>query len=138
MAYTKDNALHDRIDINGVDVSNAFRSFSFSSEHTEEDASGFSVTGNDEFLAGRTQQSMEGECFYTPEIYALLYPLHANRTEFEIEWQPQGLIDTAREVYHGVAQLFTFNPNAERGTVRVMTCTFRAATEEGFVAEAGT
>lgn len=137
MSYTKDIALHDEITVDGTDASNAFRTFGFSSEHTQVDASGFSVSGADENLAGRTAQSLEGEAFYTPESYALLYPLHANRTIFEIVWQPDGLIDNSREAYVGNVQLLTFNPNATRGDVRVMTCTFSAADENGIAATTG-
>ena len=137
MAFTKDIALHDEILIDGTDASNAFRTFGFSSEHTEEDVSGFSVTGFDETLAGKTAQSLSGEAFYTPESYALLYPLHANRTVFAIQWQPDGLVDPTRETYIGNVQLNTFNPEATRGSVRVMTCTFKAADENGITAVAG-
>ena len=72
MAYTKDIALTDEIHIDGVDVSDAFRSFGFSSEREQVDVSGFNATGADEFLAGKKTDSFTGECFYTPEIYALL------------------------------------------------------------------
>jgi hypothetical protein len=137
MTYTKEIALHDEIIIDGTDASNAFRTFGFSSEHTQEDVSGFSVSGFSEFLAGVTNQSLSGEAFYTPETYALLYPLHANRTIFPIQWQPDGLIDSTRETYIGNVQLLTFNPDATRGSVRVMTCTFTAADENGIAATAG-
>ncbi len=133
----KEIALHDEILADGEDVSNLFRTFGFSSEHSQEDVSGFSVTGNDEFLAGKTTQSLEGECFYTEDSYALFYPLHANRTIFPLQWQPEGLIDSGRETYYGNVQILTFNPNAERGGVRVMTMTFSAADATGIVAGAG-
>ena len=76
MAYTKKIAKHDKITIDGTDVSNSFRTFGFSSEHTQEDVSGFSVSGIDEFLPGRTTQWFTGEAFYTEELAALVYPLH--------------------------------------------------------------
>jgi hypothetical protein len=137
MAYPRNIALHDEILIDGTDASNAFRAFGFSSEHTSEDVSGFSVTGFDETLAGRTAQTLKGEAFYTPESYALLYPLHANREVFPIQWQPEGLTDSTRETYVGNVQLLTFNPEATRGSVRVMTCTFVAADEDGITATTG-
>lgn len=133
MAYTKEIALHDKITINSVEASNAFRTFGFSSEHTSEDVSGFSLSGTDETLAGKTAQSLSGEAFHTPESYALLYHLHRDRTIFPLVWQPEGLLDAARETFTGNVQLLTFNPNATRGSVRVMTCTFTAADATGIV-----
>lgn len=131
MAFTKDNALHDKITVDGQDMSNAFRTFGFNSEHESIDVSGFSVSGADETIAGKTTQTLEGEAFYTPESFAILYYLHANRTIFPIAWQPEGLTDASRETFSGNVQLLTFNPNAERGSARVMTCTFTAADENG-------
>lgn len=136
MAFTKDIALHDKITVDGSDMSNAFRTFGFNSQHEQVDASGFSVTGADENLAGKTTQSLEGEAFYTPESFGILYYLHINRTIFPIAWQPDGLVDASRETYTGNVQLLTFNPNATRGDVRVMTCTFTAADENAITASA--
>jgi hypothetical protein len=133
----KEIALHDRVEIDNVDVSNLARTANFNSEHTQEDVSGFSVSGADEFLAGRTVQSFEAEFFHGNTIHALLYPLHANRTIFRLEWQPQGLVQTTREVLAGNVQLLTYNPNAERGGVRVITATFSAADEAGLVFTGG-
>lgn len=138
MSYTKDIARHDEIYVAEVDVSNAFRQFGFSSEHTKEIVTGFSVTGNEESLPGQTSQSFTGEAFYTPELYTLLYPLHANRTVFEVTWRPDGLIDNTRETYYGNCTLNTFNPNAEVGGVRVMQCTFEPADATGIVSSDAT
>jgi hypothetical protein len=137
MPFTKDIARHDEIILDGTDCSNSFRSFGFSSEHTTEDVTGFSVTGNEETLPGRTTQSFEGEAFYTPELYAVLYELHANRTIFSAQWQPDGLVDSTRETYIGNVTLNSFNPTAEVGGVRVMQCTFAPADATGIVATTG-
>lgn len=138
MAFTKDIARHDFIQIDGTDCSNSFRSFGFASEHSDEDVSGFSATGNDETLPGSTAQAFEGEAYYTPELYAVLYSLHAGRETFEVVWQPDGLSNASREVYHGNVTLNSFNPTAQRGSVRVMTCRFPAADADGIVASAAT
>lgn len=137
MSYTKDIARHDEIKIDGVDVSNAFRSFGFSSEHTTEDVTGFSVTGNQETLPGATTQTFEGEAFYTPELYAILYPIHRDRAIVEVSWQPDGLVDPSRETYVGNCTINTFNPNAEVGGVRVMTVTLAPADATGIVGGPG-
>ena len=137
MPFTKDIARHDEIILDGTDCSNSFRSFGFSSEHTKEIVTGFSVTGNEESLPGATTQSFTGEAFYTPELYAVLYTLHANRTTFSAQWQPDGLVDSSRETYIGNVTLNSFNPNAEVGGVRVMQCTFDPADATGITATAG-
>lgn len=120
MAYTKKIARHDKITIDGVDVSNSFREFGFSSEHSQEDVSGFSVTGVDEFLPGSTTQGFAGEAFYTEELAAIVYPIHATREIVVISWQPDGLVDATREIYSGNCTVNTFGPTDTRGSVSVM------------------
>src|SRR5918992_2432270 len=110
MAYTKKVARHDKITIDGTDVSNSFRQFGYTSEHTEEDVSGYSVSGNDEFLPGRTNQTFTGEAFYTEELGAIIEPLHRNRTVCTIAWQPDGLVDATREIYTGECTINQFGP----------------------------
>lgn len=134
MAYTKQIARSDKITIDGTDVSNSFRQFGFTSEHTEEDVSGFSASGADESLPGRTQQSFTGEAFYTEELAAIVYPIHANREIVEITWQPDGLNDATREVYVGNCIIYQFGPADTRGSVSVMPFTARAADENGITA----
>ena len=131
MAYTKKISRHDKITIDGTDVSNSFRTFGFSSEHSQEDVSGFSATGNDEFLPGSTTQEFNGEAFYTEELGAIVQPLHANRTQTVITWQPDGLVDATREIYSGTCVIFTFGPSDTRGSVAVMPFVARAATSAG-------
>lgn len=134
MAYTKQIARHDKVMIDGTDVSNAFRQIGFESEHSEEDVSGFSVTGNDETLPGRTASGFSGEFFYTEEIAAILYPIHANRTIVEMSWQPDGLVDATREIYIGNVTINTFSPNNTRGSVSTSPFSARAADEDGITA----
>lgn len=138
MTYTKDIARHDRIEIDGTDVSNAFRQFGFTSEHSEEDVSGFSVSGNDETLPGSTAQGFTGECFYTPELFAILWPLHKNRTVVEILWQPDGLVDGSRETYYANCTINQFGPVADRGSVRVMPFAAKPADANGIQEASGT
>ena len=120
MAYTKKIARHDKITIDGTDVSNSFREFGYTSEHTEEDVSGFSATGTNEFLPGATTQGFTGEAFYTEELAAIVEPLHRNRTQCVIAWQPDGLVDATREIYSGTCTINTFGPSDTRGSVMVM------------------
>ena len=131
MSFTKSIALHDKITVDGEDMSNAFRSFGQPNERAQQDASGFSISGRNETLAGVITQSFEGEVFYTPESYAILKPLFDNETVFEVTWQPDGLVDATREVYYGNCMLFTFGPSVTRGDVETFACTFMAADENG-------
>lgn len=138
MAFTKVIARHDRIEIDGTDYSNAFRQFGFSSEHSEEDVSGFSVSGNDEVLPGRTTQGFTGEMFYTEEGADVIFNLHSNRTVVEVLWQPNGLVDSTATVYYGECTINQFGPQNTRGSVSTMPFSARPATEVGIQAAAGT
>jgi hypothetical protein len=120
MAFTKQIAKSDKITIDGTDVSNSFREFGYSSEHSKEDVSGFSATGTDEFLPGATTQGFSGEAFYTEELALIVEPLHRNRTQCVITWQPNGLVDATREIYSGTCTIDTFGPTDTRGSVMVM------------------
>jgi hypothetical protein len=131
MAYTKKISRHDKITIDGTDVSNSFRTFGMTSEHSQEDVSGFSVTGADEFLPGSTTQRFVGEAFYTEELALIVQPLHANRTATTITWQPDGLSDATREIYSGSCYIFTFGPSDDRGSVAVMPFEAISATSAG-------
>lgn len=131
MTFTKEIALHHKITVDGEDMSNAFRSFGQPSERAQQDASGFSVSGRNETLAGAITQSFEGEVFYTPESHAILKPIFDNETIVEVEWQPNGLVDPTREVYFGNCQLFTYGPSVTRGDVETYAVTFMAADENG-------
>ena len=131
MTFTKSIALHDKITIDGEDMSNAFQSFGQPNTKSQEDVSGFSVSGANETLPGAKTQSFEGNCFYTPESYAILKPLFDDDRVFELTWQPDGLVDPTREVYFGNVKMYEFGPSVTRGSVEVFPCTFMAADENG-------
>ena len=133
MTYTKQIGRHDRITIDGTDVSNSFRQFGYSSEHAKEVVTGFSVTGNEESLPGTTTQSFTGEAFYTPELAAIIEPIHSGRSIVEITWQPDGLVDATREVYVGNCTIDTFGPSTTVGSVVTMPFTANAADATGIV-----
>ena len=116
MAYTKKISRHDKITIDGTDVSNSFSRFGVESAHSDEDVSGFSATGNDELLPGSTAQAFVGTAFYTEELALIVQPLHANRTACTITWQPDGLVDATREIYTGSCTIMEFSPNNTRGS----------------------
>jgi hypothetical protein len=138
MAYTKLISRHDRISIDGTDVSNAFREFGLTSTHSEEDASGFSVSGVDETLPGSTAQGFTGEFFMTEEIISLLFPLHSDRTVVEIQWQPNGLVNASASVFYGNCTINEFSPTDTRGSVSTSPFSATVADENGIQTAAGT
>lgn len=127
MTFTKQVALHDAITIDGTDMSNAFSVFGLTSDATSVDVSGFSVSGTDETLSGPKAQGFSGTCFQTPENEQFLWALHITDEMFEVEWQPNGLVDNTRPKWKGVCQLRQFDPSTTRGNARDMPVTFTAA-----------
>lgn len=117
MAYTKQKMSHDKITIDGTDVSNSFRTFGRPSQSTQEEAGGFSVSGVQEFIAGDKEQRFEGEAYYTEELAAIVEPLHDSEEYVEITWQPRGLLDATREVYVGTCQITEFSPSSTFGQI---------------------
>jgi len=131
VAYTKLKAASDKITIEGTDVSNSFRNFRFNSEHAVLDATGFSSTGNQETVPGATTQSFEGEAFYTEELGAIVQPAHAARTVVTITWQPNGLVDSSREIYSGECYILTYSPESTVGDVYTFPFVATAADANG-------
>ena len=138
MAFTKKVAKHDRIEIDGTDYSNAFRVFGFTSEHSEEDVSGFSVTGTDETLPGATTQGFTGEMFYTEESAPAIWDMHINKTVVEVLFQPDGLVNPAATTYFANCTINQFGPADTRGSVSVMPFSAKPADELGIQSGAGT
>ncbi len=131
MAFTKDIALHHKIEADGEDVSNAFRSFGQPSSKNVVDASGFSLTGATEQLVGANTQTFEGDMFNTPESFALFKPLFDAGTVFLMTWQPEGLVDSSREVYYGMVQMTQWGATVNRGDVEAFPVSFITADENG-------
>ena len=131
MAYTKKIARHDKVVIDGTDVSNAFRQLGFTGTNAVEDVTGFSATGNVEELAGRTTTGFTGEMYYTEESAAIVYPIFANRSIVEMSWQPDGLVDASREIYIGNVQINEFSPANTVGSVMTSPFSASAADEDG-------
>ena len=131
MTYTKKTALHDRITVDGVDMSNAFDTFGFTSDDQDVDVSGFSVSGVDETLSGTRAEGFTGEMFITRETEAIIWPIHRDRLIVGVSWQPDGLIDNTRTTYHALCQVRTFDPSAARGQPYKTTVSFRSTDPSG-------
>ena len=129
--YEKTIARHDFIEIDGVDYSNAFREFRLTSEHSEEDVSGYSESGLDETLPGRTAQGFEGEMFLNATISSDLWDMHINRTVVEIRYQPNGLSDDTGPLWYGNCTINTMNQGTTRGSAATSPFAARAADADG-------
>lgn len=129
-------ALHDLIEIDQVDLSQFCRSVRFNSEHQQIDVSGFTASGNDEFLAGNTVQSVELEMFGSygsGEVHQVLYPLHRDRTVFDFVWRPNqnNPVSATNPELRGSVQALTYGPGASRGEADTFTVTLTAADADG-------
>lgn len=129
--YEKTIARHDFIEIDGTDYSNAFREFRLSSEHSEEDVSGYSESGVDETLPGRTAQGFEGEFFISSEVASAFWEMHIGREVVRIEYQPNGLIDNTGPKWVGNCTINTVNAGTTRGSAATSPFSAKAADADG-------
>lgn len=130
-------ALNDYIEVDQVDVSNMVRSISFTSEHAREDVSGFSASGADEFLAGRTTQEVTLEVFGmrgSNESHQVFYPIHRDKTIVEFNWKAsRDAVSATNPELRGNVQILTFGEGATRGEVETFNVTLTAADSTGLV-----
>lgn len=124
MSFTKRIALHDRITIDGTDYSNAFRTFNMTSDGAEVDVGGFSVSGVRETLTGAKTQGFAGDAYMTKETIPFLWSLHSTGAQFEVAWQPDGLVDNTGLTFHATCELRTFDPSNTFGDVSVSPLNF--------------
>jgi len=131
-------ALKDHVLVDAVDLSNLARSVRLSSEHSQEDVSGFSATGANEYLAGATTQTVTVE-FYgsygTGEVHQTLYPIHRDREVVPFEWRPDqtAAVSATNPQLEGNVQLLQYGPGAARGEVDTFEVTFITADAAGLV-----
>ena len=134
---TKRIALYDYIEVDQVDVSNMCRSIEFTSEHAREDVSGFSASGADEFLAGRTTQGVTLEIFGmrgSNESHQVFYPLHRDKTIVEFVWRAsRDSVSATNQELRGNVQILTYGEGATRGDVEAHTVELTTADSTGLV-----
>jgi hypothetical protein len=129
-------ALKDHVTVDAVDLSNFCRSVEFSSEHDRVDVSGFSPTGNNEYLAGPTEQSVTCEFFGsygTGEVHQTLYPIHRDREIVPFEWRPDQTapVSVDNPQLEGNVQIYSYGPGGTRGDVDTFQVTLNAADDAG-------
>lgn len=129
-------ALKDRIEVDNVEIGNYCRAVSFSSEHENVDVSGFTDSGADESLAGKTVQSVTIEVFGSygsGQIHQTIYPLHRDRSVFGFKWRPDrtASVSSTNPELRGNVQALTYSPGATRGEVETFQVTMTAADSDG-------
>jgi hypothetical protein len=129
--YEKVIARHDYISIDGTDYSNAFNEFRVTSEHSEEDVSGYSETGVDETLPGRTAQGFEGTFFLSSGVSSAFWEMHIARDVVVIEYQPNGLVDNTGPLWKGNCTVFTVQQGTTRGSAATSPFSAKAADADG-------
>ncbi len=137
MTVAKRIALKDYIEIDHVDLSNFFSQFGFSSSDEIIDVSGFNATGTKENLTGDRTQELTGTvygAYGSSETWAVLWPLHRDRTTFPIKWRVDGsnVVSATNPEVRGNALIPTWAPGATRGQADSFAVTFVAADSTGF------
>ena len=138
MAFTKKIVRHDFVEIDGTDVSNAFHTFALASADTDEDVSGFSISGVDETLPGGRAQGFTGEAFYTEELAALVWPIYNARAVVQIIFKPDGLVNADALTYYANCTISEFNPSDTRGSPSTFPFVAKTADTTGIVQAEGT
>lgn len=133
---TKRIALKDYVEVDGHDVSDFFSQIGFTSEHEQVDVSGFNPTGVDEFLAGKTTQSITGTVFGAYgalESWDILWPIHKNRDIVTFKWRPDSSlpVSATNPQVQGNVQLLSWQGGATRGSVDSFPVTFSPADSAG-------
>lgn len=129
-------ALKDYIEVDGHDVSQFVSAVSFSSEHTRVDVSGFTSTGQDEFLAGNTVQSVTLQVFGSygaNEIHDIFWPIHQARSVVSFKWRPDQsvAVSATNPNLTGNVQILTYNPGATRGEAESFSVELTAGDSSG-------
>lgn len=134
MAFTRRSGSHARFLIDETDASNAMRSARIVFEDEELPVGGFSAGGQEEYVPGVRGVEISGQAFYTEEWYVLTYPLYINRSSFEVEFQPYGLVDNTRETFYGNGRFYRWEAVEEFGQVVLVDYSIRPADSTGFLA----
>ena len=128
----------DRISIDAVDYSNAFREFGVSSAKSSEDAGAFNPTGVVETVPGPQTQSFTGTLYNIPDVIEALWAIHIADTVVAIQWQPDGLNDSGANVFYGNMTIQEMSPQSTFGTVTSFSFSAITADSDGIQLAAGT
>ena len=125
-------ALTDYVELDGVDLSNFVHRVTFTSDDERIDVSGFNSTGASEFLAGTRVREVEMDVWIargSNETHQVLYPLHKNRTEFDLVWRADGAsnVGATNPELRGTVVLPSWSEGVSRGEADTATLTFVAA-----------
>lgn len=123
--------LHDRFELDSVDYSDLCRGWSVESENGQIEASGMSISGNDEFLDGARAQAVNVTLKYTAALNTALWPIHSTRDVVPFELQPNGLTAATGAIWYGNVSLPSYPPEATRGDLAIVTIRLTPADEDG-------
>src|SRR3990172_4184661 len=122
-------ALKDYIELDGVDLSNSIHRIGFTSDDEQVDVSGFNATGSSEFLSGIRVRTVEMDAWVTRgtnELRQVLYPLHRDKTAFDLVWRAKGdeAVGATNPELRGPVLLPTWSEGGARGEAETATLTF--------------
>lgn len=139
VAYPKRSSKRARISIDGVDVSNAFRSFNVQSAKSTQPAGGFNPTGVEETVPGAVTQSFVGELYSSAtDVVDMLWDFHIADTVVEIQFQPEGLDDPTESVWYGNCTINETSPTETFGEVTTFPFSALPADSDGIQRADGT
>jgi hypothetical protein len=128
MATGKRIALNDYVEVDGVDLSTFFHRIGFTSDDEQIDVSGFNATGSDEILPGKRALSVEADVWVSDasnESKQVLYPLHRDRTVFNLAWKKsRSSVSATNPELRGSVRLPTWTEGATRGEGETTALTF--------------
>lgn len=125
--------LHDFVEVDAVDVSYWAKAVELGSEHERVEVGGFTESGADEYLAGRTEQQVTVTFNMSPDLHAILWPIHKNREIVTFKWREDQRIPVSadNQQLEGNVQLLSYPRGAARGEVEEAAMLFTAVGEAG-------
>lgn len=134
---SKGTALKDYVEVDGHDVSNMCSQVNPQFTDSQEDISGFSTTGKNEYTPGNRTQTIACtffDAYGDAETWDILYKLFRDRTVFVFKTRPDQTqaVGPNNPQLEGNARIYDWSPNRQRGQVASFPVTFSAADSDGF------
>lgn len=125
-------ALTDKIEVDGVDLSNFARAITFESEDEEIDVSGFNPGGDAEFLQGARVRAVTVEFFMSRgsnEVHQVVFPIHDARSTCDFTWlaDSNASVSATNEELRGTVRIPVYSEGATRGDAETTSIRFVAA-----------
>lgn len=126
-------ALHDFVEVDGDDVSYWAKGVELASEHERVEVGGFTPSGRDEYLAGRTEQGVTVTFNMSPDLHNILWPIHRDRTIVTFKWRENmnAAVSADNQQLEGDVQILSYPRGAARGEVEEAAIVFTAVGDTG-------